>query len=69
MLTALETSTDHLEPGTRLCRPLEKLILSNRGIFAGFGAFLWVLVKASTEMMPDFKWNGIPPITGAGKKP
>lgn len=38
---------------------LEKLLLSNTGIFAGFGVFFWVLVKASTEMMLDLKWKGI----------
>lgn len=66
---ALEKSTDHLESSSRLFKWLEELILSNRGIFAGFGAFLWVLVKASAEMMLDFKQNGISHIAGAGNKP
>lgn len=29
------------------------------GIFAGFGVFFWVLVKASTKMMLDLKWKGV----------
>lgn len=47
---------------------LQELILSAGGIFAGYGPFLWVLVKACTEMMLDFKWNGISHINGRGNK-
>lgn len=52
----------------RLFKWLEELIFSNRRIFAGFGAFSWVLLKAGTEMMQDFKRNRISRITGTGNK-